>query len=467
MQVGAQVIGNDTAITIGGLQGNFELNVRIPLIARNLLGSIHLLTTTSDAVRREVRRGHRGQRGRAASARAEATLAAATALNPYIGYDKGAEIVKEAADVRADAARGRARAGRRPGRLRRGDGPAQDGARFVRVSAAMTPSVRSRALLIAALLLAALTLAACGGDDDDSSSGDAAKPSASDAAQDRKDIARLIKQAFGPNEKARSGRLDGTIDLEVKGVPRYKGPIEVSASGGFELASGADVPDFRMDVGLVLNDHAIGGELVLADDAAFIQLGTTGYKLPDSITSKITAPAAALDNGLAKTAGMFFIRPDRWQKNGRIVGDEQIAGEDTEHAVADIRANRFFEDVARLVRLLTMLRVTEAVGIPQAVTPAQRRALARSVETAKGEVWVGKEDHVLRRAQLTGSLSVAKKDRKVLGGMTSATLTAMVNITDVSQPQKIEAPDQLGNYDDLQLALDALGESIRNELRGK
>src|SRR6201989_3402996 len=48
LQVGAQVIGNDTAITIGGLEGNFELNVRIPLIARNLLQSIHLLTTSSE-----------------------------------------------------------------------------------------------------------------------------------------------------------------------------------------------------------------------------------------------------------------------------------------------------------------------------------------------------------------------------------------------------------------------------------
>ena len=41
LQVAAQVIGNDTAITIGGMQGNFELNVRIPLLARNLLASIH------------------------------------------------------------------------------------------------------------------------------------------------------------------------------------------------------------------------------------------------------------------------------------------------------------------------------------------------------------------------------------------------------------------------------------------
>src|SRR5436190_8157468 len=45
LQVSAQVIGNDTAITIGGMQGQFELNVLIPLIARNLLQSIHLLST--------------------------------------------------------------------------------------------------------------------------------------------------------------------------------------------------------------------------------------------------------------------------------------------------------------------------------------------------------------------------------------------------------------------------------------
>ena len=130
-----------------------------------------------------------------------------------------------------------------------------------------------------------------------------------------------------------------------------------------------------MDVGLVLYDHAIGGELVVAGGDAFIQLGTTGYKLPAPITAQVVAPAAALDNGLAKTAGMFFIRPDRWQKNGRIVGDETVAGVETEHATAGIRPGRFFEDVARLVRLLTALRVTEAVGLPQAVTPRQRAAL--------------------------------------------------------------------------------------------
>ncbi|HEY2162212.1 MAG TPA: class II fumarate hydratase [Solirubrobacteraceae bacterium] len=96
MQVSAQVMGNDMAITIAGTQGNFELNVRVPLIARNLLDSIRLLASSTRIFAEKCVSGieanldgtHRS---------AETTLAAATALNPYIGYDKAAEIVKEAA----------------------------------------------------------------------------------------------------------------------------------------------------------------------------------------------------------------------------------------------------------------------------------------------------------------------------------------------------------------------------------
>jgi len=95
LQVSAQVIGNDTAITIGGMQGQFELNVRIPLIARNLLQSIHLLSTTADAFREKCIDGIEPNTAGLEKS-AEGTLAVATALNPFIDYDKAADIVKEA-----------------------------------------------------------------------------------------------------------------------------------------------------------------------------------------------------------------------------------------------------------------------------------------------------------------------------------------------------------------------------------
>src|SRR5436190_4440090 len=84
MQVAGQVIGNDLAITIGGSQGNFELNVRIPLIARNLLQSIHLLSTTSELFASKCVAGIEANADGCRRS-SESTLAAATALNPYIG----------------------------------------------------------------------------------------------------------------------------------------------------------------------------------------------------------------------------------------------------------------------------------------------------------------------------------------------------------------------------------------------
>ncbi|MBA3843869.1 MAG: class II fumarate hydratase [Actinobacteria bacterium] len=94
-QVAAQVIGNDAAIAIGGMQGHFELNVFVPMIARNLLQSIKLLASASRLLDEKCVAGIEANRERTEHY-AEATLSAATALNPYIGYDKASAIVKEA-----------------------------------------------------------------------------------------------------------------------------------------------------------------------------------------------------------------------------------------------------------------------------------------------------------------------------------------------------------------------------------
>jgi fumarate hydratase class II len=95
-QVAAQVIGNDAAITIGGMSGQFELNVYVPLMARNLLQSIRLLSSASRLLAAKCVDGIEANAERN-EFYAENTLSSATALNPFIGYDKATEIVKSAA----------------------------------------------------------------------------------------------------------------------------------------------------------------------------------------------------------------------------------------------------------------------------------------------------------------------------------------------------------------------------------
>jgi len=95
-QVAVQVLGNDVAITGGGMQGHFELNVFVPVMARNLLQSISLLAAAARSFAEKCIDGLEANRERAEQY-AELTLSAATALNPYVGYDRATAIVKEAA----------------------------------------------------------------------------------------------------------------------------------------------------------------------------------------------------------------------------------------------------------------------------------------------------------------------------------------------------------------------------------
>jgi fumarate hydratase, class II len=95
MQVVAQVIGNDAAITFAASHGNFELNVMMPVIAHNLLQSISLLAHGAQVFSRRCVAGLQANRMRCEGG-IEQSLAMCTALAPLIGYDKAAEIAKKA-----------------------------------------------------------------------------------------------------------------------------------------------------------------------------------------------------------------------------------------------------------------------------------------------------------------------------------------------------------------------------------
>ncbi len=91
----AQVIGNDAAIAVGGMSGNFELNVMMPVMAHNLLESINLLASAATVFEKKCIRGLKADKERN-NEMIEKSLAMCTSLVPYIGYDAAAAIAKEA-----------------------------------------------------------------------------------------------------------------------------------------------------------------------------------------------------------------------------------------------------------------------------------------------------------------------------------------------------------------------------------
>jgi fumarate hydratase class II len=94
-QVCAQVIGNDLTVTVAGMSGNFELNVMMPVMAYNLLQSIHLLANTVEVFMEKCVKGLKADEKRCREM-VEKSLAMVTALSPHIGHDRAAEIAREA-----------------------------------------------------------------------------------------------------------------------------------------------------------------------------------------------------------------------------------------------------------------------------------------------------------------------------------------------------------------------------------
>ncbi|MGB5174751.1 MAG: class II fumarate hydratase, partial [Thermoanaerobaculia bacterium] len=95
LMVAAQVLGNDVTISAGGMSGNFELNVMMPVIAYNLLQSVEILANSSRLLADLCVSGLQANAQRC-EALVEESLAMVTALAPVIGYDRAAEIAKEA-----------------------------------------------------------------------------------------------------------------------------------------------------------------------------------------------------------------------------------------------------------------------------------------------------------------------------------------------------------------------------------
>jgi fumarate hydratase class II len=94
-QVVAQVIGNDAAIAFGGASGNFELNVMLPVLARNLLESIKLLANVARLLATRCVEGIEAEETRCREY-AESSLSIVTPLNRYIGYEEAAKVAKQA-----------------------------------------------------------------------------------------------------------------------------------------------------------------------------------------------------------------------------------------------------------------------------------------------------------------------------------------------------------------------------------
>lgn len=304
--------------------------------------------------------------------------------------------------------------------------------------------MRRRCAAGLAALAAAIGPAACGGDEGGSST---AAPAGDPAA--------LAKRAFGPNAAAAMGRIDGTVQITVRGVPRFAQAVTAGVRGPFRHRPGRALPDYALDLSVRGN----GVTLTSLRGRSYVGLGTAGYEIPRAARRRLVRAARKGRNGLTRTLEQFGIAPWRWEIDKRVGGLERVDGVRTVRVDTGVDVGRVLRDANRLAGLLGSLGLAQANGLPAEIPPAARRILARSVQAAKGASWIGVDDGVMRKASMTIDFAIPQAQRARLGGIASMRVAARVAVTAVGSSPRIDAPASLAPYSSFKLALDALAEA--------
>jgi len=299
----------------------------------------------------------------------------------------------------------------------------------------MLPRVRRLAFLM--LLLGAWGLASCGGGGDD-----------------RESVESLLDRAFSTPIHSADLKLEAQIEL--KGL--LEDPIKIEAEGPFRTNEGklpsADI-ELRVGSG---GGQTITSGVLTTGDRVFLKFQDVYYEQPQ-------AQVRRTNRGLAKrkgrpTLGQLGLDPRSWLAEAKDEGDAEVAGVDTHHVSGTLDVVSLMRNLNKFVR-----RSASALGsgsdTPAPLTGADIRELSDAVKDPSFDVYVGKQDKLIRRVSGRIEFAIPEADQNGLGGLKGGSVKFSVELRDVNGDQAIEAPahsqplstltDSLGG------ALDALG----------
>ena len=312
----------------------------------------------------------------------------------------------------------------------------------------MTNSQKLHAPAVGALaaLTAAFALASCGGGNEGSKAKDSAP---------RYDAEELTRKASGPNAAARSGKIDGAVQITLNGVPEFSEPFSSSVSGPFQYRKGAALPDYELEIGI--RDYGV--ELSSVRGRSYVSLGEAGYAMPPAVRRRLVRSSARGENGLTRTLEQFGIAPWRWETEKRASTTEMIDGVRVMRINTSFNAGRILKDANTLMGVLSSLNVMRAVALPPQITQHARKLIVKSVTSKVGASWIALSDNVIRQSGFTMRFTVARADQAALGGISGGTVVGKLTVTDVGKPQHIKPPATVSPYANFALALDALAEA--------
>jgi hypothetical protein len=286
----------------------------------------------------------------------------------------------------------------------------------------------------------AVALVACGGGDDDGG-GD-------------RDAQALLDKAFA--EPVPSADVDIDLQLDVEGLEGMEDPLRVRATGPYVRAE-KSLPRLDLDVAIEAQGagQAIQSGILSTGDRVFLKFGGAFYEQPRAQVAQ-TNRRLAREGGGSGSFSDLGLDARKWIEDARIEGEEEIAGVTTEHVSGTLDVRAALADVNGLVEQSTAA-LGEAGEAARPLRAKEIDRLSRSVGKPTFDVYVGKDDDVVRRVSLRIDVDVPERQRTDLGGVTGASIRFSAQLADVGGDQEVRAPRSARPLSDLTSQLGSLG----------
>ena len=275
--------------------------------------------------------------------------------------------------------------------------------------------------LLFLLLFATVALASCGGGDD----------------QD--DVEGLLDNAFSGGIQSADLKLDAELRLE--GSPSLERPVRLQASGPF-ISNEDKLPsaDIEIKIGSDGGGQTITTGVLLTGDRAFVKFQDVYYEQPPA---QVRRANRALRRNRSRNSSLSELGfdPRAWLAEAQDEGEADVAGVETRHVSGMLDVESVLRDFNRFVR-----RSGQAVGgatgeaPPAQLSAAQIRTITDAVENPTFDVYVGKEDGLIRRVSGRIEFEVPESSRAELGGIEAGAVEFSLELADVNGDQEIEAP---------------------------
>ena len=294
-------------------------------------------------------------------------------------------------------------------------------------------------MLIATVASCAVALTACGGEEETNG-----------------DVEGLLDRAFRQPVKS----ADVTIDAQVAvdGLRGFERPVRIQASGPY-IGGRRSLPELDVDlkIGAQGAGQTVQTGLLSTGERAFVKFGGEFYEQARADVERANRELRRRRSGGSGSLRDFGLDPRSWVIGAREEGVEKVDGVDTRHVSGRLDTRSLFRDLNRLVERSAGAVGGRDAGVPDPLSAADIDRLAQIVRSPSFDVYVGRDDDIIRRVSASLEVRVPEEDRAQVGGIESGSLRFSVELADVNGGQRVQAPVKSRPIGDLTKQLGGLG----------